>query len=211
MTSLEVRALFIRPREASPASSRRDRSTSDMALGSTLFRIQASVSDVDAGIYESFTLRVAQHSSEDSPRLATRVLAYCLAYEQDLSFGRGLDEANDPALFLKDATGNLEHWIDIGHPGAERIHRASKAAARVSIFCHKPAAGLIRERSKRAIHKVDKISIWLLAPDFVEAIGEAMGRNNDWTVMRTGNDLLVNIDDQSFSGEIRQTTLAELS
>lgn len=182
-----------------------------MALGSTLFRISASISDIDAGLYESFTLRVAQHSSEDKPRLAARVLAYCLAYEPGLSFGRGLDEANDPALFLNDATGNLSHWIDVGHPGAERIHRASKASTRMSIYCHKPAAGLIRERSKRSIHRANKIQVCLLAPDFVEAVGEAMGRNNDWTVMRTGEDLLVSVDEQSFTSTVRQTTLSELS
>lgn len=181
-----------------------------MASGSTLFRIEANVSDLDAGKYQSLTIRAAQHSSEDRPRLAARVIAYCLAYEEGLHFGRGLDEANDPALSREDATGRPEHWIDVGHPGAERLHRASKACDRVSVFCHKPVAGLIRERDKRAIHKASDIVVWLLDPEMVEAIGESMERSGQWTLLRTGEELLINIGDKSFSGSFVQTTLSAL-
>lgn len=181
-----------------------------MATGSTVFRIEANVSDLDAGRYETLTIRLAQHASEDRSRLAARVIAYCLAYEEGLEFGRGLEEANDPALSRTDATGKAEHWIDIGHPGAERLHRARKACDRVTVVCHKPAAGLVRERAKRAIHKADTIAVWLLDPDLVEALGESMERTGQWTLLRTGQELLVNIGDKSFSGSFVETTLSAL-
>jgi uncharacterized protein YaeQ len=138
------------------------------------------------------------------------VLAYCLVYQEGLAFGPGLDEAKEPALSLRDATGEMVHWVDIGYPSAERLHRASKATERVTVFCHKPPEGLLRERAKRAIYKAEQIRVWLLAPDMVQAAGEVLARNSQWTVTLTGQDLMLTVDDHVLSSAVSRTTLADL-
>jgi uncharacterized protein YaeQ len=182
-----------------------------MALGSTLYRINVDVSNVDAGVYETLELRVAQHPSEDLVRLVTRVLAQILAHEDGLCVGRGLSEVDDPALYVKDATGNVVHWIDVGCPSAERLHRASKATPRVTIVSQKGAEGLIRVREKRPIHNVDKIAVWLLSPELVQSLAEQLERNNVWSLVRTGEELMVTVKDKLYSGSVLTTTLAALS
>lgn len=177
---------------------------------STLFRIQVDLSNIDDGVYETFELRIAQHASEDLARVVTRILAHCLVYENGLTSGRGLDEADDPALFVNDETGRLRHWIDVGHPSAERMHRASKAAERLTIVCHKGAEGLIRERDKRRIHAVDEIVVWLLEPEFVQTVGASLERNVEMTVVRSGSDVMVTLADQMVSGQVVRTTLDAL-
>ncbi len=182
----------------------------DVALGATLLRIAVDLSHVDVGTYASFELRLAQHPSEDSNRVVARALAHCLLYEADLTAGRGLDEADDPALYVRDNTGVLLHWIDVGHPGSERLHRASKAARRVSIVCHKSRDGLVRERDKRRIHAQDRVAVWLLQPELVQALADGLTRNNDWTVVRTGEDLMVTADGETHTGRVEETTLADV-
>ncbi|HEY5956852.1 MAG TPA: YaeQ family protein [Polyangiaceae bacterium] len=181
-----------------------------MALGSTLFRLNVELSNIDTGVYESLELRLAQHPSEDTARLVARALAHCLAHEAGLVAGRGLSEADDPALFVTDAAGNTTHWIDIGHPSSERLHRASKATPRVTVVCHKSADGLIRAREKRAIHGAERIAVWLISPELVESLSQIIDRNNDWTVVRTGQDLMVTVKDRLFSGTLVETTLSAL-
>lgn len=181
-----------------------------MAQGSTVFRLDVELSNVDAGVYETLQLRTAQHPSEDTARLVARVLAQCLVYEAGIGEGRGLSEADDPALFVKDAAGNLAHWIDVGYPSAERLHRASKAASRVTVVCHKSREGLIRIRDKRRIHNVDQIAIFLISPELVESLSQVLERGNQWNVVRTGEDLLVTIGDQLYAGSCIETTLANL-
>jgi uncharacterized protein YaeQ len=181
-----------------------------MALGSTLFRLKVELSNIDAGVYESLELRLAQHPSEDILRLVTRALAHCLAHEEGLVAGRGLSEADDPALFVRDAAGNTTHWIDIGYPSSDRLHRASKATPRVTVVCHRSADGLIRAREKRAIHGAERIAVWLVSPDLVESLAEVLSRNCQWTVVRTGQDLMVTVNDQLFSGTLLETTLSAL-
>ena len=181
-----------------------------MSQRSTLFRIHVDLSNIDDAVYATFELRVAQHASEDLARLVTRVLAHCLVYEEGLTSGRGLDEADDPALFVKDETGRIRHWIDVGHPSAERMHRASKAAERLTIVCHKGAEGLIRERDKRRIHAVEAIVVWMIEPELVQTVAAALERNVEMAVVRSGSDLMVTLAGQMVSGQVLCTTLDAL-
>jgi uncharacterized protein YaeQ len=181
-----------------------------MAAGTTLFRLNVELSNVDRGQYESLELRVAQHPSEDLARVVSRVLAYCLAYDAELVWGPGLDEAEAPALHIKGPAGNFEHWLDVGVPAAERMHRASKAATRLTVVSHKGPEGLARERDKRQIHRAEHIEVWLLEPGLVSALAERMARTNHWVVVKTNGELMITVGETSLSGSIVETTLAAL-
>src|SRR3979490_3131183 len=108
-----------------------------LALTATIYNFAIQLSDVDRGVYESLALRVARHPSETEDHLVTRVLAYCLEYADGLSFSNGLAEPDEPALAIRDLTGAMRVWIDIGAPDAVRVHKAGKAAARVVVYTHK--------------------------------------------------------------------------
>src|SRR6185312_1467665 len=99
-----------------------------MALTATMYAFDVELADVDRGVYESLEIRAARHPSETEEYLLTRVLAYCLEYTEGLSFSRGLSSTDEPALSVRDLTGALQAWIDIGAPDAARLHRASKAS-----------------------------------------------------------------------------------
>jgi len=99
-----------------------------MALGSTIYTFDINLADVDRGVYETLNLRVAQHPSETQDYLLTRVMAYCLQYTEGVAFSKGLSDPDEPAIAVRDLTGVLKAWIDIGLPEPARLHRASKAA-----------------------------------------------------------------------------------
>jgi uncharacterized protein YaeQ len=181
-----------------------------MASAGTLFHISVDLSKIDEGVYERLELRLAQHPSEDQERVVTRALAYCLVYDEDLRWGRGLDDADGPALFVNDATEQLLHWIDVGTPSAERMHRASKAAPHLTVVCHKGPEALIRERAKRRIHNAAEIDVWLIDPALVKALADRLDRSVDWAVVLTGEELMVSVGSDTFTGLARRTTLTEL-
>src|SRR6478752_3381293 len=106
-----------------------------MALTATMYHFQITLSDVDRGVYEGLSLRVAQHPSETMRYLLTRTLAYCLSYEEGIAFSKGgLSATDEPPISVRDPTGLLLAWIDVGAPSAERLHKASKAARRVAVW-----------------------------------------------------------------------------
>ena len=95
-----------------------------VALSSTIYTFDIDLNDADRRVYETLALRVARHPSESEPYLLTRVLAYALEYTEGIGFSRGLSEPDEPAIFVRDLTGAIRVWIEIGTPDAERLHRA---------------------------------------------------------------------------------------
>ena len=88
-----------------------------MAIGSTVFNFDIDLADSDRGVYETLALRVARHPSESEDYLVARVLAYCHEYQDGIEFSRGgLSDPDEPPLAIRDLTGALRAWIDIGTP-----------------------------------------------------------------------------------------------
>src|SRR4249920_1720336 len=101
-----------------------------MALGATLYTIDIDLADGDRGVYESLALRVARHPSESEDYLVTRVLAYALEFAAGIEFSAGLSDPDEPAISVRDLTGRIRSWIEVGTPDAARLHKASKASPR---------------------------------------------------------------------------------
>lgn len=166
-----------------------------MALTATIYHLHVDVSDVDRGVYEHLDLRLARHPSESLRYLVTRALAYCLSYEDGIAFSKdGIASTDDPPLAVRDPTGILLAWIDVGSPSAERLHKASKAARRVALFTHADLNQLRREANSRPVHKLDAIEVWRFEPEFLDAVGERLDRNAKLELTRTDGSLYVTVD-----------------
>src|SRR5215213_4501011 len=107
-----------------------------MALGSTVYSLDIDLSDADRGVYETLALRIARHPSESDEFLVARLLAYCLEYEEGIEFSRGLSDPDEPPIAVRDLTGAMRAWIDIGTPAVDRLHRAAKSTPRVAVYVH---------------------------------------------------------------------------
>jgi uncharacterized protein YaeQ len=181
-----------------------------MALGATVFHIEVSLSDVDRGVYEALDLRLALHPSETLRYMLTRTLAYCLSYEEGIAFSKGgLSDADEPPVSVRDRTGLLVAWIDVGTPSAERLHKASKAARRVSVFTHEAPSLLRREAASRAIHRADAIEVWRLDRAQIDRIEPKIQKRTELQVLRDEGQLYLTIGGDVFDGPIERSSLAE--
>ena len=95
-----------------------------MALKATVVKVELQVSDMDRHYYATHNLTLAQHPSETDERLMVRLLAFALFAQERLEFGRGLSNEEEPDLWLRDYTGDIEQWIDLGQPDESRIKKA---------------------------------------------------------------------------------------
>lgn len=181
-----------------------------MAKTATVYRLNLELSDVDRNVYQTLDFRVAQHPSEGLDRVVARILAYALLYEEGLEFGRGISDADEPDLWSHDLTGQLLHWIEVGTPSAERIHLASKKAAKMSIVCHKRPEALSREVGGRRIHNADAIAVRYLDPLFVDQLAKHLDRTSSWVVVHTDGELNVTIGSESFASAVSQTALSKV-
>ena len=179
-----------------------------MAQTATMHHVEVALSDVDRGVYESLDLRVAQHPSESMRYMLTRTLAYCLSYEEGIAFSKGgLSSTDEAPITIKDMTGVLLAWIDIGSPSAERLHKASKAARRVAIFTHADLNQLRKEAATKAIHKVEEIEVWRFEPKFLDALEAKMDRNTKMDLTRNDGQLYVAVGGQTLEATLSVASL----
>lgn len=177
-----------------------------MALTATVHSFEIALSDVDRGVYETLDLRVAQHPSETIPRMLVRTLAFCLAHDDGIAFSKGGLSANDePPVAVRDGTGRLLHWIDVGAPSAERLHKAAKLA-RVSIYTHEEPQ-LLRGVEGKTIHKAAEIEVHAIDPGFVDELAAKVERRTKLELTRTDGTLYVTVAGSTIEASLRTRPL----
>ena len=118
---------------------------------------EVRLADADRGVYETLTIRAARHPSETAEYLVTRLFAYCLEYAEGIAFSNGLSDPDEPAISVRDLTGVLQTWIDIGAPDAGRLHKAAKAAPNVAVYVHRDPDQLLSRLAGERIHRADAL------------------------------------------------------
>ncbi|HZR24184.1 MAG TPA: YaeQ family protein [Vicinamibacterales bacterium] len=173
-----------------------------MALSATVYNFDIELADTDRGVYESIALRVAQHPSESNEFLIARTLAYLLEFAEGIAFSRGVSDVDEPAIVIRDLTGTLTTWIDIGTPDAARLHKASKAANRVVVYTHKDPRQLIERLAGERIHRADALELYAIDRPLVSALVDRLQRRMSFSVSISDREVYVSVGDENLSGAV---------
>ncbi len=179
-----------------------------MALSSTIHNFDIQLSDVDLNVYETVTMRAARHPSETEEYLVTRVLAYCLEYAEGITFSKGLAEPDEPAVVVRDLTGALRVWIEVGSPDADRLHKASKASPRTVVYTYKDPSALVRQLAGARIHRAESIEVRGVDRALVDALVARLDRRNRYDVAVTDGHLYVTVNGETLDGALDIQPLA---
>jgi uncharacterized protein YaeQ len=175
-----------------------------MALTATIYNLEVQLADTDRGVYETLTFKVAQQPSESDEHMMARVLAYCLEFTEGIAFSKGIAEPDEPALFVRDLTGALRVWIDIGSPDAARLHKASKAAPRVVVYTHKDPAQLLRALDGQRIHRAEALELYALDRPLIETLVARRERRTRFELTVTERHLYVTLDGDTLEGVVER-------
>jgi uncharacterized protein YaeQ len=152
---------------------------------------------------------VAQHPSETAEYLVVRVLAYCLEYAEGISFSKGLSEPEEPAILVRDLTGVLQTWIEVGMPEAARLHKACKAARRVVVYAHRDVEAWLTRLAGERIHRVEALEIYAVDRELVAGLVSRLGRRMDFDLSVSERNLYVSLDDTTLSGTVEARRLTQ--
>lgn len=179
-----------------------------MAIGATVHTFTVQLADVDRGVYEDLSLRVARHPSETAEFMVTRVLAYCLEYREGIAFSEGgVSSADEPAVVVRDATGRITGWIEVGAPDADRVHRGSKTAERTAIYTHRDPAKVLAQLSGKRIHRAADIPLYAFDRALIDAAAAAVDRRTVATLSVTERELFLEINGTGLSGAVEEFRL----
>ena len=155
-----------------------------MALKSTVVKAELQISDLDRHYYATHNLTVAQHPSETDERLMVRLLAFALFAEERLEFGRGLSQDDEPDIWLKELTGEIDLWIDLGQPEEARIRKACGRARRAVVVTYSGrSADIWWEKNSNSLARSGNLTVIDIAAETVAALTALMARTMRLNVM----------------------------
>ena len=178
-----------------------------MALTATIYNFDIDLSDSDRGVYETVALRVAQHPSESDEYLVARVLAYLLEHAEGIVFSRGVSEPEEPMISVRDLTGKIRSWIEIGTPDSARLHKASKTGARVAVYCHKEGAQWLKGLAAAGIHRADALELYGIDRALIAELVLRLDRRMAFGVSIADRELYVSIGTDNLIGRVDRLSL----
>jgi uncharacterized protein YaeQ len=179
-----------------------------MALTATIYNFETQLSDVDRGVYETFSLRLARQPSETSEFMLTRFLAYCLEYTEGITLTEGVAAGDEPAVLVRDLTGRVTAWIEVGMPDAQKLHRGSKLAGRAAVYTHRNIGKVLEELAGSKIHQAAQIPVYEFGRGFIEEVAASVQRREQVTLSINERQLHLDLSGHGFSTEITEHRLA---
>jgi uncharacterized protein YaeQ len=142
-----------------------------MAISSTINKVSVNISDMDRHYYQQHDLTVAQHPSENEFRFMVRLIAFMANAHEFLSFTKGLSTDDEPELWQKSLTGEIDLWIDLGQPDEKRIRKACGLSKQVIIYTyHEGKASVWWEQQKGKLERFKNLKVAHISAEGVEAM-----------------------------------------
>ena len=143
-----------------------------MAIKSTIFKAELQITDMDRNYYHDHALTIARHPSENDARMMLRNLVFAMHAHERLSFTKGLSSQDEPDLWQKNLSNEIELWIDLGLPDEKRIRRACGRANQVIIYTYNRTGadawwhkiqGKLQRFSNLSVFNIDDTTVTALA------------------------------------------------
>jgi uncharacterized protein YaeQ len=172
-----------------------------------MYVFDVRLADADRGVYETLRIRAARHPSETAEYLMTRVLAYCLEYTEGIAFSKGLSDPDDPAISVRDLTGALQAWIEVGAPDAARLHKAMKAAPNVTVYVHRDVDLLLSRLAGERIHRAAELRVVAVDRELLAALVARLDRRMDFDLAVSDQTLYLSLGEETLTGAMEERRL----
>ena len=143
-----------------------------MAVKSTIFKVELEVTDMDRNHYQDYQLTIARHPSENDERMMVRLLSFALNAHEFLQFTKGLSTDDEPDIWQKSLSDEIELWIDLGQPDEKRIRKACGRAKKVMIYTYQQGSSRVWwQQYQSKLERFENLSVVNFADDAVRELG----------------------------------------
>jgi uncharacterized protein YaeQ len=168
-----------------------------MAQKATIYKVELSVSDMDRHYYETHKLTVAKHPSETDERLMVRILAFALNAHEQLELTKGLSTDDEPDIWQKSLSGELELWVALGLPSEKVVRQSCGKADAVVIYCYGGrTAEVWWDKIKNSTTRFDNLDVVNLAENETSELANLADRSMKLQVNIQDGEVMVSVDDR---------------
>ena len=152
-----------------------------MALKATIYKAQLQIADMDRSLYADHAVTIARHPSETDERMMVRLLAFALNVapgdaDGQLEFAKDLWDVDEAALWHKDYTGAIRHWIDVGQPDDKRLLRAASRAERVTALSFASSTPVWWKGLQNKLGRAGNLQVWQVEASQSQALAKLAER-----------------------------------
>ena len=167
-----------------------------MAQKATIYKVELSVSDMDRHYYDTHKLTVAKHPSETDERLMVRLIAFALNAREQLEFSRGLSTDDEPDLWEKSLSGEIELWVTLGLPSEKIVRQSCGKAKEVIIYSYGGrTAEVWWDKIKNSTTRFENLKVINLSEAETNELAQQANRSMKLQVNVQEGDLMVSVDD----------------
>ncbi|MGJ8602838.1 MAG: YaeQ family protein [Marivita sp.] len=167
-----------------------------MAQNATIYKVELTVSDMDRHYYETHKLTVAKHPSETDERLMVRLVAFALNAHEHLEMTKGLSTDDEPDIWQKSLSGELDVWVALGLPSEKVVRQSSSKAGKVVIYAYGGrTAEMWWDKIKNSTTRFDNLQVINLSEADTGALAKLASRAMKLQVNIQEGDVMVSVDD----------------
>jgi uncharacterized protein YaeQ len=167
-----------------------------MALKSTIYKVELSVSDMDRHYYETHKLTVAKHPSETDERLMVRLIAFALNAHEQLELTKGLSNDDEPDIWQKSLSDELDLWVALGLPSEKVVRQSCSKAKNVIIYSYGGrTADVWWDKIKNNTTRFDNLRVLNFPEQETADLAKLASRSMKLQVNIQDGEVMVSVDD----------------
>ena len=179
-----------------------------MAQNATIYKAELQIANLDQHYYANHNLTIARHPSENEQRMMVRVLAFIVHASEHLSFCKGISTDNEPDLWQRSLTDDIELWIELGQIDEKRLKKACNKSSHVKLYCYGPSVETWWSQSQSALNKYPKLTVEQFTTTTTDALTKLLSRTMDFQCSIQDNQLWLSSGNETLL--IETTTLKAL-
>ncbi len=168
-----------------------------MAQNATIHKVELSISDMDRHYYETHKLTVAKHPSETDERLMVRIVAFALNAHEHLEMTKGLSTDDEPDIWQKSLSGELDVWVALGLPSEKVMRQSCNKAAKVIVYPYGGrTADVWWDKIKNSTTRFGNLQVINFTEADTTALAKLANRAMKLQINIQDGDVMISIDDR---------------
>lgn len=175
-----------------------------MALKATIYKADLQIADMDRHYYADHALTIARHPSETDERMMVRLLMYALYAQEGIAFTKGLFDVDEPEVWVRDLTGTIKLWIDIGQPDETRLRKACGRAGQVIAVCYSSSCDVWWKQIEDKLERLNNLTVLQLPVETSQALAALAARNMQLQCMVQDGEAWISTDAASVHVDLKR-------
>lgn len=176
-----------------------------MAIKATIFKCELVISDLGRHYYETHNLTIARHPSETDERMMLRILVFTIHAHEHLEMTKGISTDEEPDLWQKSLSGEIEHWIELGQPDEKRLRKASGRAKKVTLLTYGGNAPEVWwKQNQQKLSVIKNLDVWTMDASQSKNLSMVAERSMRIQVTLDGEHIWLTSGDQALEFSLEQ-------